>query len=167
LTVAIRSGILSIIDDRLVTSEGEDVTVLHRIDEVQRPAWSGIGSAGNFRAEPETDFLPADDEHGFKWTMGRFDPHYHNTAEYWLISRGRGVIRIGDEDFDFKAGDIICIEAGKVHDIVGLYEAVEGFWFIPTESPGDAPHLYRNPEDAEGHVIPLLSGQGGSRNGGG
>jgi mannose-6-phosphate isomerase-like protein (cupin superfamily) len=142
------------------------LTVVTRIDEAQRPSWSDIGSAGNFRAEPETDFAPGDDERGFKWTMGRFDPHYHKTDEYWLISRGRGVIRIDEEEFEFKAGDIICIEGGKVHDIVGLYEPVDGFWFIPTESRGDAPHLYRTPEDEIGHVIPQLRDEEGSGNGG-
>ena len=80
------------------------MSIVQRIDDVRRPGWSGIASAGNFRAEPETDFAPGDDEHGVKWTMGRFDPHYHNTDEYWLISRGRGVIRIEDEDFGVQAG---------------------------------------------------------------
>lgn len=133
------------------------MSVYERIDEDRRPAWSQIGSAGKFRIEPDTDFAPGDDSSGRTWTMGRFDPHYHNAEEYWLISAGSGVIRIEDEQFDFGPGDIICIEGGKLHDVVGCYETVQGFWFSPMPTAGDAPHLYRRPEDEVGHVVPLLS----------
>jgi mannose-6-phosphate isomerase-like protein (cupin superfamily) len=133
------------------------LSIFRRIDGDSRPSWSGIGSAGAFVVTPGTDFAPADDPSGRTWTMGRFDPHYHNTDEYWLIASGRGVIRIDEEQFAFGPGDIVCIEGGKVHDIVGCYERVHGFWFVPTEPEGEAPHLYQTPEDEFGHVIAHLS----------
>lgn len=134
----------------------EQQRVFSRISETDRPWWADIGSAGNFRAVPETDHAPGDEEGGIHWVMGRFDPHYHEADEYWLVHKGSGRIKIGDEVHEFKAGDIICIERGQVHDIVGLYETVEGFWFIPSPAAGSEPHMYRRPEDAHGHVIPRL-----------
>jgi mannose-6-phosphate isomerase-like protein (cupin superfamily) len=135
------------------------MSVFPRITDADRPPWASITSAGSFRIEPETDW-PARDEGGRAYVMGRFDPHYHDGDEYWLISSGRGVIKIEDETFDFAPGDIICIERGKLHDVVGVYETVDGFWFQPL-SPSGQPtgHMHRRPEDAEGHPVALLTGE--------
>src|SRR4051794_21807863 len=118
-----------------------------RITDSERPWWADIGSTGNFRAIPETDHEPGDDAEGLVWVMGRFDPHHHEADEYWLIHKGRGRIKMDDSVHEFKAGDIICIERGATHDIVGLYETVEGFWFIPSAAAGALPHLWKTPED--------------------
>jgi mannose-6-phosphate isomerase-like protein (cupin superfamily) len=133
-----------------------DSRVFPLVDDRNRPWWSDIGSAGNFQISPETDFRGGFDEDGVRWVMGRFDPHYHEADEYWLIHKGRGRVKIGDDIYEFKAGDIVCIERGTVHDIVGLYETVEGFWFITSAAAGLADHLWRTPEDEYGHVIPVL-----------
>jgi mannose-6-phosphate isomerase-like protein (cupin superfamily) len=117
-----------------------------------RPDWSDIGSAGAFAIEPETDWAGRDE--GDRYTMGRFDPHFHSDAdEYWLIASGSGVIRIGDGEHQFGPADIICIERGLVHDVLGVHERVEGFWFQP--GAGNS-HEHLTPEDAHGHVVPLL-----------
>jgi mannose-6-phosphate isomerase-like protein (cupin superfamily) len=129
--------------------------VYRRVTADARPQWADIGSTGAFAIEPDTDWKGRDDEHG-RYTMGRFDPHFHSDAdEYWLISSGSGVIRIGEDEHRFGPADIICIERGLVHDVVGVHGRVEGFWFQPSgEARG---HEHRSPEDAEGHVVPLLS----------
>jgi mannose-6-phosphate isomerase-like protein (cupin superfamily) len=129
------------------------MSVSRRITDEVRPEWSDIGSTGSFRIEPDTDRPGADDDVQ-RYVMGRFDPHYHPDAdEYWLIHAGRGVIRIGEDEHEFGPGDIICIEHGLVHDVTGVYETVDGFWFQP--GPGQG-HHYRSPEDAHGHVVPRL-----------
>jgi mannose-6-phosphate isomerase-like protein (cupin superfamily) len=128
-------------------------SVYRRVLGDNRPPWSDIGSAGTFAIEPETDRAGQDDEHE-RYVIGRFDPHYHPDAdEYWLISTGRGVIELEREPHRFGPGDIICIPRGQLHDVVGIYERVEGFWFQP--GAGNL-HEHRTPEDAHGHVVPLL-----------
>ncbi len=118
------------------------MSVYRRIDEENRPPWADLTSAGTFRIEPED----------------RYDPHYHAGHEYWLISRGRGVVELDGERHKLEGGDILAIERGRVHDIVGLWEPLEGFWFEgPVPSGESGGHIHRAPEDAEGHVIPLLT----------
>src|SRR4051794_26067585 len=72
-------------------------SIYRRVIGPMRPEWSDIGSAGAFAIEPETDWAGRDE--GDRYTMGRFDPHFHSDAdEYWLIASGSGVIRIGDDE---------------------------------------------------------------------
>lgn len=131
--------------------------VYRRISVSDRPEWADIASAGVFRIEPESDVPSRYDEDGVRYVVGRFDPHYHDGDEYWLICQGRGVVRIEDEEYPFGPGDIVCIERGHLHDVVGVYETVEAFWFEgPVPSRSSAGHLHRTPEDAIGHVVPLL-----------
>jgi mannose-6-phosphate isomerase-like protein (cupin superfamily) len=129
-------------------------SVFRRVVDSLRPEWSDIGSAGAFAIEPESDWPGRDDDHG-RYEMGRFDPHFHPDAdEYWLIAAGGGIIRIGDGEHAFGPADIICIHRGEVHDVLGVYERVEGFWFQP--GAGNS-HEHLTPEDAHGHVVPLLA----------
>lgn len=121
----------------------EDVVVLQRLSPESRPSWSDVMSAGIFRVEPD----------------GRFDRHYHDCDEYWLLFAGRARVVVGSRTFEVEAGDIVCTPTGTEHDIVGVYETLEGFWFEgPTPPGGRIGHLHRTPEDAAGHPVPSLTG---------
>jgi len=104
-----------------------------------RPDWSGVTSAGVFR-------VPANG--------GRFDCHYHDCNEYWLIFRGKAKVRSEGREYYVKPGDIVCTKAGDEHDVLEVYEDMEAFWFEDeTPAGGKVGHLHRDPEKAKGHAV--------------
>ncbi len=112
--------------------------VYQRMDEQRRPAWSHVTSAGVFR-------VPRD---------GRFDNHYHDCDEYWMIFQGKALVRTEGQDFLVGPGDIVCTRAGDDHDIVEVYEDLAGFWFEDATPPGGRTgHLHRTADDAAGHSV--------------
>jgi len=120
---------------------GEDLTVVRTLSPEARPSWSDVTSAGTFRVGPD----------------GRFDRHFHDCDEYWLLFSGRGLVQVGSQKYTVGAGDIVCTPTGTEHDILGVYETLEGFWFESQTPPGRrVGHLHRTEEDAKGHVVPML-----------
>ena len=104
-----------------------------------RPNWSGVTSAGIFR-------VPVDG--------GRFDCHFHDCDEYWLIFSGRARIRTEGQEFYVLPGDIVCTRAGDEHDVLEVYEDLAAFWFEDaTPEGGRIGHLHRDPEKAKGHPV--------------
>ena len=107
-----------------------------------RPEWSGVTSAGIF-------MVPV--------TNGRFDCHYHDCHEYWLIFRGKAKVMTEGQTFFVKAGDIVCTKAGDEHDVIEVYEDLEAFWLEDaTPMGGRAGHLHRDADKAKGHPVPNL-----------
>jgi len=106
-----------------------------------RPSWSDVTSAGTFRVEPG----------------GSFDRHFHDCDEYWLVFSGRARVLVGSSSYTVSAGDIVCTPTGSEHDVEGVFETLEAFWFEASTPPGGrVGHLHRTPEDAAGHDVPLL-----------
>ena len=104
-----------------------------------RPDWSRVTSAGVFR-------VPT--------VGGEFDCHYHDCDEYWLIFRGKAKVVSEGRVYYVKAGDIVCTKAGDEHDIVEVYENLEGFWFEDATPPGGRiGHLHRDDANAKGHPV--------------
>ena len=119
-----------------------DFAVARGLAPDARPSWSDVTSAGIFRVEPN----------------GRFDLHYLDCDEYWLIFSGRARVLVGTETYDVEAGDIVSTQTGTEHDVVGVYETLEAFWFeARTPQGGRIGHLHRTPEAAQGHDVPLLT----------
>ncbi|MGH2539494.1 MAG: cupin domain-containing protein [Actinomycetota bacterium] len=119
----------------------EDLTVVRTLSPESRPEWSDVTSAGTFRVEPN----------------GRFDLHYHDCDEYWLVFSGRASVLVGSQTYTVGPGDIVCTPTGTEHDVVGVSETLEAFWFEATTPPGGRiGHLHRTPEAAKGHEVPLL-----------
>jgi mannose-6-phosphate isomerase-like protein (cupin superfamily) len=119
----------------------EDMTIVRTITPESRPSWSDVTSAGTFRVEPN----------------GRFDLHYHDCDEYWLVFGGRAIVRVGATTYTVGPGDIVCTPTGTQHDVVAVGERLEAFWFEAATAPGGRiGHLHRTPEDAEGHVVPPM-----------
>jgi mannose-6-phosphate isomerase-like protein (cupin superfamily) len=128
-------------DGAVPTSGDEDYVVVKNLWPDARPSWSDVTSAGIFRVEPD----------------GRFDLHYHDCDEYWLIFAGRARVTVGPGTYEVGPGDIVCTPTGTEHDVIGVYETLEGFWFeARTPEGGRVGHLHRRPDDAEGHDVPLL-----------
>lgn len=121
----------------------DDLVVVQRMSPESRPSWSDVTSAGTFRVEPN----------------GRFDRHYHDCDEYWLVFAGRARAVVGTTEHEIGPGDIVCTPTGTDHDIVGVYETLEAFWFeAATPEGGRVGHLHRTDEDAAGHDVPALAG---------
>ena len=107
-----------------------------------RPAWSDVTSAGIFR-------VPAEG--------GRFDCHYHDCNEYWLVFRGKAKVMTEGRAHYVKSGDIVCTRAGDEHDVVEIYEDLEAFWFEDeTPAGGRIGHLHLDAHKAAGHAVALL-----------
>ena len=59
-----------------------------------------------------------------------------------------------DKTYIVEKGDIVCTAAGDEHDVVEVYEDLEGFWFEGPCPPGRrVGHLHKSPELAAGHVV--------------
>jgi mannose-6-phosphate isomerase-like protein (cupin superfamily) len=119
----------------------EAFVVVTSLSPEARPSWSDVTSAGIFRVQPN----------------GRFDRHYHDCDEYWLVFSGRAEILVGSRTYTIGAGDIVCTPAGTEHDVLGVYETLEAFWFEGRTPKGArVGHLHRTPEDAQGHDVPPI-----------
>jgi mannose-6-phosphate isomerase-like protein (cupin superfamily) len=113
--------------------------VFKRISEQNRPDWCQVTSAGTFRVPREG---------------GTFDNHYHDCDEYWLICKGRALVKSEGIEYLVEPGDIICTQAGADHDVLEVFEDIEAFWFEDATPPGGRTgHLHRTPEDAAGHPV--------------
>jgi hypothetical protein len=112
------------------------------LHEGNRPPWCQVTSAGIFRIPLEG---------------ARFDRHYHDFHEYWLIFQGKAKVLSEGKEYYVKAGDILCTEVGQEHDILEIYEEIGGFWFEdPCPEGGRVGHLHRDEEKAKGHPVPAL-----------
>jgi mannose-6-phosphate isomerase-like protein (cupin superfamily) len=120
------------------------MTVVHLGDQAMgssnRPTWCELAGMGNFRIRRDAIF----------------DRHFHDSPEYWLFYEGKGKVTVGDSAYYVQAGDVVCTPAGSSHDIVEIYEELEGFYLeekVPEE--GSIGHQYRDEIEAEGHPVPL------------
>lgn len=104
-----------------------------------RPDWSGLTAVGFFGLDAE----------------GRFDRHYHDCDEYWLIIEGQATVRSGGQDYLVGPGDLVCTPAGDEHDILETYSDLRGFFLEgPLPGGGRPGHLHRDPTYAAGHPVP-------------
>lgn len=106
-----------------------------------RPQWSGVTSAGIF-------WVSTSD--------GRFDNHFHDCHEYWLIFKGKAKVMSEGKESYVQRGDIVCTKAGDDHDVLEIYEDMEAIWFEDaTAEGGRTGHLHRTEADAAGHPVPF------------
>jgi mannose-6-phosphate isomerase-like protein (cupin superfamily) len=105
------------------------------------PPWSRLSDMGWFRLS----------EQAF-----RFDCHFHDCDEYWVVVEGQARIRVGDAEYDAAPGDVVCTPAGTMHDVL----ACNGtdlllVWFEGELPPGGRPgHLHEDEAAAKGHEVP-------------
>ena len=110
------------------------------LEQTNRPDWCEVTSAGIFRVST---------------VGGSFDCHFHDCHEYWLIFKGRAKVMSEGVEFYVRPGDIVCTKAGDEHDVLEVYEDLEGFWFEDaTPVGGRVGHLHRDEAKAKGHPVP-------------
>jgi mannose-6-phosphate isomerase-like protein (cupin superfamily) len=106
-----------------------------------RPGWCDLVGMGVFRVRPDATF----------------DRHFHDSPEYWLFYEGKGKVTVGAETYYVQAGDVVCTPAGSSHDIVEIYEELEGFYLEePLPEGGTIGHQHQDAGEATGHVVPKV-----------
>jgi mannose-6-phosphate isomerase-like protein (cupin superfamily) len=110
------------------------------LNPADRPDWCEVTGAGRFA-------VPLDG--------GRFERHHHDDHELWFISVGKARILVDGALQYVQAGDIVLTRAGDTHDIVEVYEALQGF-FVETGLPqgGRAGHRDPVPHDVPARELP-------------
>ena len=117
-------------------------TTERALSSSNRPEWCQATSAGVFRVSREG---------------GRFDCHYHDCHEYWLVFRGKARVSSEGQEYYVKPGDIVCTRAGDEHDVLEVYEDLEAFYLEDaTPTGGRVGHLHRRAEKARGHAVLAL-----------
>jgi mannose-6-phosphate isomerase-like protein (cupin superfamily) len=126
----------------LQRSNTGEIVVTRNLGPELRPGWSDVTSAGIFAVQAQG---------------GRFDRHYHDCDEYWLFFEGEGLVQVGEDRFEARAGDIVCTPAGVEHDVLAVTSTLRGFWFEGATPPGGrVGHLHRSDTEAKGHDVVLL-----------
>jgi mannose-6-phosphate isomerase-like protein (cupin superfamily) len=111
-----------------------------RLDAANRPDGCPASSAGQF-------VIRADG-------TARFDRHYHDFGEFWLIAAGHGTIRVGEDHHQVQPGDIVYTPAGVEHDILNVTDELRIFWLsAPVADGAFSAHLYRTPDLAVKHLV--------------
>ncbi|MFC0532064.1 cupin domain-containing protein [Phytohabitans kaempferiae] len=88
----------------------------------------------------------------------RFDRHYHDMAEFWLVAAGTGTIAVGDQHHHVIAGDIVYTPAGVEHDIIDVADELHIFWLsAPIPAGGNGSHLHRTPDLAVKHPVAVAT----------
>ncbi|WP_432974216.1 AraC family ligand binding domain-containing protein [Dactylosporangium sp. CA-233914] len=110
------------------------------LNDETRPAGATFASAGRFAVPLEG---------------GRFDRHFHDTAELWFVAEGQAKIFVDGAEQYVQSGDIVLTVAGDVHDFLEVYETVRGFFVEgPVPPGGRGGHRHTDPGMAAGHDVP-------------
>jgi len=119
-----------------VTAEGMHIEVEASVPDAVLIWLAGswgeeTGGSGLFTVEaaeqPANDGDPADYPRNTK-----FDRHYHDCDEYYVIYEGSGTMAIGDRLLPFKAGDCIAIGMGWHHDMPQVKQTVKAVYMETT-----------------------------------
>ena len=109
------------------------------LGEGNRPTWSSVTSAGLFTIPVEG---------------GKFDCHFHDCDEYWLIYAGKAKVMSEGQEFYVQSGDIVCTRAGDEHDFIEVYETIEAFYFEEAAPRGSRiGHLHKDEVKSKGHPV--------------
>ena len=69
---------------------------------------------------------------------GQDHQHPHAADEMYVVLRGRGTLRVGDQDHEVRAGSIVSVDHGEDHRFVDVAEELHLLVvFAPPESPED------------------------------
>jgi mannose-6-phosphate isomerase-like protein (cupin superfamily) len=114
-----------------------------RLTADNRPPGCPAHSAGRFRLHAAG--------------TSRFDRHFHDFDEFWLVAAGTGTVAIGQTIHQVRPGDILYTAAGVEHDVLAVTgdRDLEMFWLSWSLPPGaSGQHLHRTPTDAAKHLVP-------------
>ncbi len=72
------------------------------------------------------------------------ESHFHDCDEWWFITRGRALVAIEGEEHEVGPGDMIYTPAGEDHEIIEVYQALEGVYIEgPLVGEQRRGHLHR------------------------
>jgi mannose-6-phosphate isomerase-like protein (cupin superfamily) len=86
----------------------------------------------------------------------RFDRHYHDCDEYWIIVRGRGTAVSEGSHYQVGPGDCVATRMGVHHDLPLAPEPIRGVYFETTL--GGQRRLGHLWEHTHGPAIPASDG---------
>lgn len=90
-----------------------------------------VGGSGLFGVQPSEDTTnPGDPVDYPKQT--RFDNHFHDCDEYWIIYAGSGIAASEDKLFEVGPGDCVVTGVGWHHDFPIVHEQVKAVFFETT-----------------------------------
>jgi len=116
--------------------------------------WSSVTSAGLFDVWTTSppDF---DSPYDYKKTT-RFDNHYHDFDEYWIVFEGEATVATEGKLYDVGPGDCVATGMGWHHDVVSVKDD-QKMWAVYFESgregQGRTGHLW---EPKHGKAEPKL-----------
>ncbi len=59
----------------------------------------------------------------------KFDNHFHDCDEYWIIFKGSGLAVSEDKKYELKPGYFLATKMGDHHDLTNVYEDIHAVWF--------------------------------------
>jgi mannose-6-phosphate isomerase-like protein (cupin superfamily) len=101
---------------------------------------------------------PGDKPDWVKWSAfgvgevkeaSKFDLHFHDADEYWLVFSGRARVLSEGNEYVIGPGDILCTRMGEEHDILDVIEEPFKSFYIEDELKGQRRpgHLHRPDEE--------------------
>ena len=107
----------------------EDATLIRMAGE-----WGDeVGGSGLFSVEEaaEDDREDRGDSVAYE-KRTRFDCHFHDCDEYWILFAGRGVAVSEGKSYEVSAGDCVATGMGHHHDFPLVHEPVRAVYFETT-----------------------------------
>lgn len=100
---------------------------------------------------------PDDKPEWVKWSVfgvgevkdaSKFDLHFHDADEYWLVFSGRARVLSEGKEYVIGPGDILCTRMGEEHDVLEVIEEPFKSFYIEDELKGQRRpgHLHRTEE---------------------
>ncbi|NIM94070.1 MAG: hypothetical protein GTO18_10220 [Anaerolineales bacterium] len=62
----------------------------------------------------------------------KFDRHFHDCDEYWIIIEGRGIAVSEGKAYEIGPGDCVATGKGYHHDLPHIFERIKGIYFETT-----------------------------------
>ena len=111
-----------------------------------KTGWSGV-----FTIEPCDDPHDGGDPVDYP-KQTKFDNHYHDCDEYWIVIEGRGTVVSEGKSYEVGPGDCLATGMGFHHDFPQAFEPVKGVFFETTlEDQKRLGHLW---EHTHGPALP-------------
>jgi mannose-6-phosphate isomerase-like protein (cupin superfamily) len=94
---------------------------------VDFPSWSEVSKYGINTLQPGD----------------RVKLHFHDSNEFWIIIRGRGIAASENIEYELGPGDMLMTKAGDEHSLIVTEEMVAVYFYGIMPSGGRFGYLYR------------------------
>lgn len=98
--------------------------VIRRYNDLNAsPAHSGTIRAHEVLPHDGEFTVPFQSAWGYLASAGALEVHSHRTDEIYIIFKGKGRVRVGDETAEVSCGDIVEIPSDMPHNIENLTDS--------------------------------------------